>query len=730
MAALLLLRRAALTAPVARHVAAISAAPAHRRWLCSAGEKKDDDAAGSAGAAAPEVEVLLDGLGGEAGGDAASAASDNAGGPEPLSAGNVVDGAASETHGFQAETRQLLDIVTNSLYTDKEVFVRELVSNASDALEKLRHLQVTGLEIEQPELPLEIRLSRDEAANTLTIQDTGVGLSRQDMIDSLGTIARSGSKAFVQELAEKGGGSDAAEGIIGQFGVGFYSVFMVAKRVQVFSRSAKADAGEAAHCWSSDGSGSYDIVEAEGVDRGTTIVIELDDAHKEYTSQYRVESIIKKYSNFVNFPIVLDGAAVNTVTALWTKSKNEVTEAEYADFYKFIANAFDDPMFTLHFQADAPISLNTLFFVPAQHSEKYGMGRMEPGVNLYSRKVLIESKCKDVLPEWLRFVKGVVDSEDLPLSISREKPQDSRLLVRIREVLVRRLLRFFDQQLQKERSQYETFYAEHGQFLKEGVCTDFANKEGIAKLLLFESSALGNGELTSIDEYINRQKPTQEKVYYLLAPDRSMAEASPYFETFRKNGVEVLFMYTAIDDFVMNNLTQYNGRPLVSAESKDLEFGGDEDGADDEDGTDSAADDALVAWLKEALSERVREVKTTTRLVDSPAIITDHESAALRRMMQMVDTSAGAQAQQLPLQNLEVNPKHPLIQRLSQSRDAQPALAKLVAEQVLDNALVSAGLMDDSRVMLPRINELLEHALAGGEDGESGESGEDATTTD
>jgi TNF receptor-associated protein 1 len=670
-----------------------------RRWFSA----KDDGGATvvDVGAAAPGEADEAAGSGGTGGGAAAATF-------------KTKDGAASETLGFQAETRQLLDIVTNSLYTDKEVFMRELVSNGSDALEKLRHLQVTGVETAQPELPLEIRIVRDEVGNTLTISDTGIGFTREEMISSLGTIARSGSKAFVQNLKDSGDVSGgAAEGIIGQFGVGFYSAFMVAERVEVFSRSAR-ELGEPAHCWSSDGSGEYSIAEAEGVDRGTSIVIHLKAEQSEYTGATRVESVVKKYSNFVNFPIVLDGDAINTVDALWTQSKQDITEEKYSEFYRFIANAFDEPLYTLHFQADAPISLQTLFFVPSQHSEKYGMGRMAPGVDLYSRKVLIESKCKDILPEWLRFVKGVVDSEDLPLAISREKPQDSRLLVRIREVLLRRLLRFFEQNMQKEREAYEAFYAEYGQFLKEGVCTDFSNKEAIAKLLLFESSGLEAGAQTSVDEYMTRQKPTQEKIYYLLAPDRAMAEASPYYEAFKKSGTECLFLYSAIDDFVMNNLTTYNGRKLVSAESNDVDLGADaSEGAEEEDTAEvKAANEALTAWLTTALAKRVRKVETTTRLVDSPAIVTDHESAALRRMMQMVDTSSGGNAgSQLPMQNLEVNPKHPLILLLNQARESNPELAAEVAEQVLDNALVSAGLMDDSRVMLPRINKLLEVVL-------------------
>lgn len=351
-------------------------------------------------------------------------------------------------HEFQAETRQLLDIVTHSIYTDKDVFIRELISNASDALEKLRHLQSTGVALQDAELEPQITITTDEKAGTLTIADTGVGMSKDELIDNLGTIARSGSKAFLEQLKDgssDGQSGDALSGIIGKFGVGFYSAFMVADKVEVFSQSALSN--RQGFLWRSDGSGSYEIAEANDVTRGSRIVIHLKDSCKEFGTKAKVESIIRRYSNFVSFPIILDGDTVNTVQALWTKSENDVTDEEYTEFYKFIANAFDEPTYRLIFKADAPIELKTLFFIGSSHTEKFGYSRLEPGVSLYSRKVLIERNSPDILPDWMRFVRGVVDSEDLPLSLSREKMQDSRLIHKIRDVLTRRIIRFLEREV-------------------------------------------------------------------------------------------------------------------------------------------------------------------------------------------------------------------------------------------------------------------------------------------
>src|SRR3954465_2888729 len=391
--------------------------------------------------------------------------------------------AAPQKFEFQAEIKQLLDIVVHSLYTEKEIFVRELVSNASDALEKLRHTQLTEKEIFDDNLTLEINVTTDDKAKTLTIQDYGIGMTRAELIENLGTIAHSGSKAFLKALGE-GGAKNT--NLIGQFGVGFYSAFMVAKSVKVYSHSWKAD--EPGHVWSSDGSGSYEIEEAADVSRGTKIVVELKDDCADYATEGRIKDIVERYSAFVSFPINVNGKRVNTVQALWLRSKNEIKDEEYTEFYKFQAHAYDDPLLRLHFSADAPLSINALVFVPQENTERLGFARFEPAVALYCRKVLIDAAPKDLLPEWLRFLKGVVDSEDLPLNISRETMQDKALLDKLSKVITKRLLKFLDEEATQRPESYAKFYAEFGLFLKEGAALDFAHKDQLVKLLRFESS--------------------------------------------------------------------------------------------------------------------------------------------------------------------------------------------------------------------------------------------------
>lgn len=448
-------------------------------------------------------------------------------------------------------------------------------------------------------------------------------------------------------------------------------------------------------------------------------MVKLRDGCEEYATQTRVESVIKKYSNFVGVPIKLNGEAVNTVEAIWMKSPSEVEDAKYDEFYKFIAKAYDTPLAKLHFRTDAPIDLKSLFFFPTYHTEKFGMARMEPGVSLYSRKVLIEAKCPDLLPEWLRFVKGVVDSEDLPLSLSREKPQDTALISRIGGVLTKKIIRFLLEMMRKEPEKYKgSFFKEFGPFLKEGVCQDYTHQGEIAKLLYFETNKGKKEELSSLDEYVSRCTPEQKEIYYLCAPNRELAEASPYYEAFRASGREVLFVYNAIDDFVMTNLKTYSGRPIKTAEAEDIDLG--EDSAEEGEGAAGAAAKGLTteeaedlcAWLKEsALPDRVFEVKVTSRLRDSPAIISSHESGALRKMMRMVEQQNSGEEASMPKQKIEINPKHPLMTKLHGIKSSSPLVAQMIAEQVFDNTLVAAGLMDDSRVMLPRLNQLMAKIL-------------------
>ncbi len=609
--------------------------------------------------------------------------------------------STTEKHHFQAEIQQLLNIVIHSLYTDKEIFVRELISNAADACEKLRFVQTSGTAIHQAEIAPSIAITTDDKAGTITFTDTGLGMTHGELVENLGTIAHSGTKAFLKQLAED---KKPDAKLIGQFGVGFYSAFMVAKRVTVFSRSLQPD--EQGWQWVSEGTGGYEITPAADLPRGTKIVLELKDDAKEFAESNTIERIIKRYSSFVPFPIELNGKRVNTVQAIWARSKNEIKEEEYNEFYQFIGHDHENPMLRLHFSADAPLALQALLFVPARNFETMGMGRVESEVNLYCRKVLIQSHAKGLFPEWLRFLKGVVDSEDLPLNISRETMQDTALIQKLNKVLTTRFLKFLDDTSEKDAALYEKFYAEYQRFLKEGVVTDFTHKEALGKLLRYESSTTEAGKLTSLAEYVKRMSGDQKEIYYIMAPNRAAAEASPYFEVFRERKFEVLFLYDAWDEFVMEHLREFEGKPLKGAEKADINLAEKQSGALSEEAAKS-----LATWLKETLGERVGEVRASQRLVDSPAAVVDSDkfmTSSMRRMMKAMKKD-----EELPAakQDLEINPAHPIITRLDEMRQKDSALAGQVAEQVLDNARVAAGLLEDPRAMLKRLNQLLEKVL-------------------
>lgn len=607
---------------------------------------------------------------------------------------------------FQAEVRQLLDIVIHSLYTDREIFIRELVSNASDALEKLRHAQLASSgTIHDPELPLEISITTDETARTLTIADHGTGLTREELERNLGTIAHSGTKAFLQSLKESGGSTPGS--LIGKFGVGFYSVFMVAKEVRVFTRSSGSDGDGLV--WTSDGATGYTIDEAPGQSRGARIVIELkDDAH-DFSEAATVKRILEKYSSFVPFPILLNGERVNTVEALWLKSKNEVTDEQYDEFYKFACKAWDAPRFRLHFAADAPLQINALLFVPTENPEKFGLGQTEPGVALYCRRVLIDAQPPDFLPEWMRFLRGVVDSEDLPLNISRETMQDSALVRKLGEVIAGRVLKLLEQQGSEEPEKYEAFYKDFARFIKEGVANDFRHRDSLAKLLRFESSLSDPGKMTGLADYVTRLKDGQDTIYYQIAPNRAAIEAGPYLEAFKARGLEVLFAYEPLDDYVFTSLREFDGKKLVSVTSENVKL--------DDVPVDSAeaplSDDevsGLCSWLKETLGDAVTEVSGSARLVDAPVLALTPEHAPTAQMRSMM---RAMQQDVEPVKvKLEINPRHAMVKSLAVARTAQPELASLAARQLLDNSLLSAGLLEDPRDMVQRLNELLGKALA------------------
>ena len=609
----------------------------------------------------------------------------------------------SETHHFQAEIQQLLNIVIHSLYTDKEIFVRELISNGADACEKLRFRQSSGSVVFQSELAPTISVATDDKAGTITITDTGLGMTHSELVENLGTIAHSGTKAFLKQLAED---KKPDVGLIGQFGVGFYSAFMVAKKVTVLSRSFAPE--ESGWQWTSEGMGGYELAPAADLPRGTKITLELKDDAKDFAQESSVERIIQRYSSFVPFPIELNGKRLNTVQAIWARNKNEIKEEEYNEFYTFVGHDHDKPLFRLHFTADAPLAIQALLFVPSRNFETLGMGRLDSEVNLYCRKVLIQAKAKGLFPEWLRFLKGVVDSEDLPLNISRETMQDTSLMQKLNKVLTSRFLKFLDEQSEKEAAAYEKFYAEYQRFLKEGVVTDFTHKEALGKLLRFESSTMEKGKLTSLADYVKRMASEQKEIYCLLTANRAAAEASPYFEVFRERKYEVLFLYDAWDEFVIEHLHTFEGKTLKLAEKAELDLSdAKKDGALSEE-----AAKALAQWLKESLGDKVGEVRTSKRLVDSPAVVVDADkfmTASMRRMMKAMRQD---QTEDAPVKHdLEINPAHPLVTRLEAMRQKDSALAVSVAEQMLDNARVAAGLLEDPRAMLTRLNQLLERVL-------------------
>lgn len=610
-----------------------------------------------------------------------------------------------ETREFQAEVKQLLDIVVNSLYTDREIFLRELISNAADALEKFRYENLTHKEVaNKDELSLEITIEVDEEKHLLTITDTGIGMTREELIENLGTIAHSGSKNFVQQMAE---GDRKDLNLIGQFGVGFYAVFMVAGKIRVLSRSYIP---EAEGCeWVSEGVGSYSISPVSGLKRGTKIILELREDASLFNSVQNIKDIIRQYSNFVSFPIKVNGEQVNTIQAVWTKNKSEVTDAEYVEFYKFVANVNDEPLYFMHYTVDAPLAIVALLFVPKQNIENFGLGRFDPGVNFYCRKVLIKQHAEELLPEWLRFVRGVVDSEDVPLNISRETMQDSSQIARLRRVITGRFLKFLNEQAQKDPERYAKFWESFGVFLKEGIVSGFSHREELAKLLRFETSKSEPGKLVSLADYIGRMKEDQQEIYFINGPNRKIIEAGPYLEVFRASDLEVIYTHEPLDDFVLSSLMEYEGKKLVSADLAELKLPALED-KPDQVPVDHEAVKSLNNWLKEILGDKVSEVRESSRLVDCPAIILNPDgtlTSSMERVMLAMNENLGEVRKKI----LEINPRHKLIQPLSQLHEANPGLAKVVAEQLYDNALIAAGLGVDLRTMVERTYDLMGYAL-------------------
>jgi molecular chaperone HtpG len=618
------------------------------------------------------------------------------------------------THEFQAETKKLLDIVINSLYTERDVFIRELISNGADALEKYRHESLTRdqEDLFDSHVPLEISIDLDEENKELTITDTGIGMTGEELVANLGTIAHSGSNSFLADLAEA---ARKDVSLIGQFGVGFYSAFMAGSKVRVQSRSWDGTEG---HEWVSDGTGSFEISECPGLHRGTKIIISLKEGCEDYAKKWKVESIIKQYSSFVPFPIKLEGDTVNTVQALWARNKSEISDEEYLEFYKFIANAADDPLYRLHFSTDAPLSINSLLFVPKENFEIMGFGRVSPGVNLYCQRILIDQHSESILPEWLRFLKGVVDSEDLPLNISRQALQDNALVAKIRRVLTKRFLKFLAEEAKKDEEGYLKFWETFGIYLKEGVASDFEYRTELGKLLRFESSKSKESTPVGLDEYLLRMSPDQEEIYYINGSSRAAIEAGPYVEMFRKKDIEIIYTTEPIDDFVLSHLAEYEGKKFVSADRADLSLKDKSESKEEEQEKsaqqlDDKKSEELISWLKKTLNDKVADVSKSSRLVESPAMIVNPDgymTSSMERVMAAGRMEKGLTGE-ISKKNLEINTANTLICRLAELIDSDEMFAAEVALQIYDNAMIQAGLSVDPQEMVERNYRILQKAV-------------------
>lgn len=611
---------------------------------------------------------------------------------------------ANNTHQFQTEVRQLLDIVIHAFYSDREVFVRELVSNASDALEKLRLKQLTGAEIADPQSELRITISADEENHTLTIADTGIGMTREEVVEYLGTIAHSGTKKFLEAMKESQSGP---QDLIGQFGVGFYSAFMAATEVEVTTRSWQPDAEPVK--WISDGQEGYTL-EAAPADtlRGTSILIHLkDDAHN-FAQENTLRYIVGKYSNFVGFPIDFNGEHLNTVQAIWMKNKKDVSNEEYEEFFKFIGHTDSAPLTWMHFSADAPIVLNSVLFVPEESPEAFGFGRCEPNVSLYCHKVLIDSKPEKLLPEWLRFLTGVVDSEDLPLNISREMLQDNSLLRRISGIITKRFIKHLESMAKDDVEKYEKFWLQFSRFIKEGVVTSWEHKDALAKLLRFESTFTEPGKLTSFADYISRMKENQKDIYVLYGASRAQLEHSPYLDALSARGFEVCFFTDGGDQFVIESINKVDDKEVKSIDRANLEL----PPLESEENTPGLSEEEgnkLTDWVSATFAENFSKVSISNRVTSAPAIALQGE----HDVSPEVKAYLKAMGQPVPETHPEIafNPHSPIVQKLATLHTEDEELATLLAGQIIDTALLRAGMLEDPSKLADNSQALLEKLL-------------------
>ena len=634
-----------------------------------------------------------------------------------------------ETHGFQTEVRKLLDLMVHSLYSNKEIFLRELISNAADAADKLRFEALSDDGLYEGDGELEVRISFDADARTVTVRDNGIGMTREEIASNLGTIARSGTRQFFEALT-----GDAAKDtqLIGQFGVGFYSSFIVADRVAVTSRRAGCPASEGVR-WESSGEGEFTVETVEVEPRGTEVVLQLRDGEDEFLDRYRLRSTVRKYSDHISIPILMPGEGkaddgdtdrdagggetkdeetINAATALWTRNKSELGDDDYNGFYKHVAHDFEDPLAWVHSRVEGNLEYSLLLFIPARAPFDLWDRNVRRGVKLYVRRIFIMDDAEHLMPAYLRFVRGVIDSADLPLNISREILQENRQIQSIRTGAVKRVLDLLGGIAKDDPDKYAKFWESFGRVLKEGVVEDSRNREPIAKLLRFASTRdAEDAETVSLDDYVSRMKDGQKGIYYITADGYRTARNSPHLEVFDKHGLEVLLLADPIDEWLVMHLTEYEDKPLVSVMKGELDLG-DVASADDAPDEENDGDHApLLARFRDALPGRIKDVRVTRRLSTSPACLVSEEYEMSRHLERILDAAGQKVDSARPI--LEINPDHPMVARLAAETEAshQADWANLIFDQAL---LSEGGRLEDPAAFVRRMNELIVTLAQGG----------------
>ncbi|MCK4917684.1 MAG: molecular chaperone HtpG [Candidatus Omnitrophica bacterium] len=603
---------------------------------------------------------------------------------------------------YKAEMKQLLNLIAHSLYTHPEVFLRELVSNSSDALNKLRFKKLIDKDIVDPDAELRIKIEIDSKNQMFSIEDNGIGMTEEELVNNIGTVARSGTLEFIKNIKEEK--KELDENLIGRFGVGFYSVFMVADEVTIETRHAASNAK--GYCWKSSGEGEFTIEEIEKNDKGTKISFKLKDSAKEFSEEYKIKQIISKYSNFADFPIYLKKEQINKVTAIWHKKSNEIKEEELNDFYKFISNDYEEPLGHLHIAMEGNVSFKSLIFIPKKAPMDLMRIQNEKSIHLYSNKILIQEDCKEAIPEYLRFVKGVVDTTDLPLNVSREVTQSSVVMGKIKSAITTRIFSLLEDWADKNTEKYNVFYKNFGPLFKTGLNSDFANRDKIIELLRFETSLSPKGEYISLKSYVSRMRETQKEIYYLAGENRESLEKNPNLEYFKKNSIEVLLLSEPVDVFVFPSIGEYDKKMIKSIDKADIEL----EPQDKIEKPDDNLSKSLISLFKETLGTKVLDVVPSKRLVDSAVTLVvgkDGMDNQMEKMMRMMNQQTGETKK-----ILEVNMNNPVIKNLAkiQIADSNNSLLKKCIIQLYEGVLLMDGNLIQSADFVKRMSEIMEDA--------------------